>query len=391
MRTLATLSIAVDLGDAPPTEFCIFKAGANETSKGTFIFDAAAAASVMAAYRQRGTDVMIDLNHESLGPALREDSGDARGWLNLEVRADGSLWAVNVRWTPDGAQRLAEKKQRYISPAFDHTKDGQVLEIVNVAICAMPATYNAPALVAASRALARVTSAATLTASNMDPAQIKAALDAIEAGDSAKAIELLKAIIASAASGGAASAPSNPSPESPTTENADQPPNDPNAPTAASLARELCRVTGRETLAEALAVVGTAVATTATLNADRMALEASQRAELVGELVKLGFETPATAWEGDPKDRKPCARLAAEPVAAMRDRVAKLRASRPAPAPGHTPPPAPVNDDSGSKTFETRHGTVTLSARELDNCTELGAKPEEYAANKAIRENARRK
>lgn len=137
---------------APPTEFRIFRAGVNDTTKGAFTFDAQAAAAVLAEYQRCGVDLMIDLNHESLDDARREDSGDARGWFKLELRDDGSLWAVDVKWTPDGARRLSEKTQRYISPAFCTDDEGVIRELLNVALVAMPATHNALPLVAARKA-----------------------------------------------------------------------------------------------------------------------------------------------------------------------------------------------------------------------------------------------
>jgi phage I-like protein len=144
-------AFAIDAGDAPPTEFRIFKAGENALTKGTFTFTAASAAAIMSAYQTHGVDMMIDLEHEAVsGEPVRADSRDARGWFGLEVRA-GELWAVNVRWTEDGARRLASKTQRYISPAFGvDTKTNEIVDLVNCALVAMPATHDAPALVAAS-------------------------------------------------------------------------------------------------------------------------------------------------------------------------------------------------------------------------------------------------
>lgn len=142
-------SVSIDASTAP-VEFRLFARGVNRTSKGDVIFDAEAAASVMAAYEKHGVDLMIDLDHASLDAPTRADSGDARGWFKLAVR-NGELWAVSVRWAPDGEARLREKKQRYISPAFVcDEKTGRVLELVNAAICARPATHNAIPLVAAS-------------------------------------------------------------------------------------------------------------------------------------------------------------------------------------------------------------------------------------------------
>lgn len=112
------------------------------------------AAACVAAYQREGVELIVDLEHDSLSTEarnMRSDAGDAHAWFKLELRADGSLWAVDVRWTPDGERRLREKTQRYISPAFEHDDEGVVMKIANAAMCSMPATYNAPALVSASK------------------------------------------------------------------------------------------------------------------------------------------------------------------------------------------------------------------------------------------------
>jgi phage I-like protein len=139
-------------GDAPPIEFRLFTYGVNETTKGPVLFDEKAAADVMAAYMKCGVDLMVDLGHQSLrdGPSARADAGDARGWFKLELRADG-IYAVDVRWTPDGERRLRERTQRYISPAVRLGEDDRAIEILNVALVAMPATIGALPLVAASK------------------------------------------------------------------------------------------------------------------------------------------------------------------------------------------------------------------------------------------------
>jgi phage I-like protein len=153
-----TVALEVAAGAPLPREFLIFKPGINSTTKGDFDYDAAAQATMLAAAQQRGSvRYMIDLEHDSLHPerrAQRSDAGDARGWFSLDFRPDGSLWACNVEWTPDGARRLNEKTQAYISPAFKHVEEGGVLHplaLVNAALVAVPAIHDAPALVAASR------------------------------------------------------------------------------------------------------------------------------------------------------------------------------------------------------------------------------------------------
>jgi phage I-like protein len=148
------VALAVGAGGELPTEIRLFAAGVNQTEKGPYLFDAEAAKRVMAHYQARGVDVMIDLDHLSTDDTHPNYDGDARGWAKLELR-NGELWAVGISWTPEGAQRVTNKTQRYVSPYFgwEETPDGQrrVVELVNFAICANPATHAAPALVAASK------------------------------------------------------------------------------------------------------------------------------------------------------------------------------------------------------------------------------------------------
>ena len=64
------------VGEGPPREFRIFKAGINATTKGDFLFDDEAAEKVMAAAKRHGTDrnLMIDLEHLSLEPESKRGS-----------------------------------------------------------------------------------------------------------------------------------------------------------------------------------------------------------------------------------------------------------------------------------------------------------------------------
>lgn len=150
-RKRATLAISV--GDTLPTEFRIFVKGLNPNANGpAHLFDDQAARDVMAVYAAHGVDRMIDLEHLSLEDPEKSANydPDARGWCKLEVRPDGSLWAVNVTWTPDGEARLRDKRQRYISPAFGYDPATmRISEIVNIAVTALPATYGTLPLMAA--------------------------------------------------------------------------------------------------------------------------------------------------------------------------------------------------------------------------------------------------
>lgn len=152
-RGRGVITLAVQVGDMPPSEFRLFRKGENRTSKGPFLFDGKAATEVMAAYRAHGVDIAIDLEHLSLEDPQqsRNFDPDARGWCRLELR-NGELWAIGVKWTADGAARLREKRQRYISPAFIVDPESRrISQILNIAITASPATDNIQPLVAAAQ------------------------------------------------------------------------------------------------------------------------------------------------------------------------------------------------------------------------------------------------
>jgi len=400
-----TIDVAVD-GEAPPSEFRLFKAGENETTKGTFIFDAEAARAVMAAAAQRdGVDYPIDLEHLSLESTdSRGFDPDARGWFQLAVR-NGELWAVNVRWTPDGQRRLSERTQRYVSPAFTVDDEDRVTEIVNVALVAMPATHGTPALVAANRrshapmsktakdiktqlavrvALARqkITKladgdtggdsapsgkfAAVQAAAN-GASEALAALESVTGVDEAMgaldaALAAVKAFEDAAAAMGSAST------DAPETEVAEDP-----ALAAADPADEEKKMSRAER-AELIALRRRFAAAEEEAKIQRLAIEMQRRQGLESELVKLGVQTPATVKL-----------LGALSVDDLEKMVAPFRGKPPAGLLSRITPPSSPSTGDGSKEFVTRFGTVTLTANQLAECERAGAKPEIFAEHAARR------
>lgn len=145
-------SMSEPLSEEPPTEFRIFRAGENRINGKTYIFDDAAAAAVMAAYADRGADVMIDLQHDSLNEETarqRSDAHDAMGYAKLEIR-NGELWAAGVTWGEEGANRLRKRTQRYPSPAF-YAEDGRISEVINIGLVSSPGTHGMAPLVASHK------------------------------------------------------------------------------------------------------------------------------------------------------------------------------------------------------------------------------------------------
>lgn len=211
----------------------------------------------------------------------------------------------------------------------------------------------------------------------MDPAKIKALLDALTANPidpealKAAATDLIASIAAPGAStdspGADALASTDTTPPDPSAPGAD--PKKPPPGTPSSLAKDLgCKsdtelstlFKGMQTQIEAL-------------TAERDTADLEARRELVAELVKLNVETPATAWQGDPKDRKPVKRLTAEPIADMKLRIAALRASRPAVR--EIEAPTDVDDLDAQ--------VASLTKYEIAACKKKGMDLKEYVVAKA--------
>lgn len=145
----ALVDVAGSADREPPKEFCLFQRGVNHTEKGDFLFDDAAAESVMSWFAAKGVDLPIDYEHEMVDGGVTGKKL-AAGWFGLEVR-DGALWATNVRWTPAATAHLQDAEYRYFSPAFDYDQEsGRVAQLINFALTNRPAMNAIPALVAAS-------------------------------------------------------------------------------------------------------------------------------------------------------------------------------------------------------------------------------------------------
>ena len=167
-------------GEAPPTEFLIFARGKNQTTKGVFLYDAAAARSVMGAAEEWAGDLgnkyTLDYEHDQTRDDLPGYEKLDAGSFDLEDRPEG-LFAVNVRWTDRAAGMITKREKRFTSPWFIFEKaTGRVLRIVNVALCSIPATKQLQPLVAASATLAQETLMTDWMADLSKPEMLRMAL-----------------------------------------------------------------------------------------------------------------------------------------------------------------------------------------------------------------------
>lgn len=393
---------AIDVlgSNGPLTEFRIFCAGVNRSTSGDFVFDASKPGNAYAGYIERGVDVMIDLEHLSLDPSAPHFDPNARGWCQLQLR-DGELWAVNVRWTDDGASRLAAKTQRYISPAFANGEEGQIGTICNLALVANPATHHTAALIAAS-ATPKVKTMATDAPPPADDnsgandgdvlAQIAQFMGLKPPFTAAAFIAAVQGLAAAASGGQPALESADPPPDdSDDVEMAMDPPppvkpgDKPAKPSPKQLSmarRQLLRVAAKPTAAEAIkeieiwkAAYADVTAAKKTLADEQAALDFSKRISLAQKLVGLGKETPATSGlntlrvEGGRTLVELSAHLLSMPLADLEARVTAFGGSSSPAVPAKTPARQVIHE-----------GVLLpeLSAIQLRHCQEKKIEPVVY-------------
>lgn len=206
-----------------PTERLIFPAGDFVTTKGTFLFDAEAAAAVMADWNewtgglpQKGSsDYEHDQSKDNIPGHLKLDSSS----YDLEVR-DGALWTVNIRWTDLAAGMIERREKRFTSPWWLYEKaTKRIIRYINFGLVSMPATIAQPELItgaAASRSFAQVPDLFAGYASAMASAS-GAASGANAATTDEAAAAASAAAAAAGASAAAAGAPAATTTTSPTT------------------------------------------------------------------------------------------------------------------------------------------------------------------------------
>jgi hypothetical protein len=147
---------ALPLGaEFPPKAVKLFAMGENRTTKGVFLFDDAAAKSVLDAFATHGVDLAMDFDHGALA-APDGRKRDVPGYYRPEVRADG-LYAI-PQWTDVGLDAIrpgasgALPEYRYTSPSFSYDPDTRrVLKLGPLALTSYPATHHAQPLTLTAR------------------------------------------------------------------------------------------------------------------------------------------------------------------------------------------------------------------------------------------------
>lgn len=147
-----------EIGAEPPTEFRVLKGGKNRARKGgrdfTVVFDAKARKALAENIRPN-RQLPFDTGHRQLSNAGPATDDEAVGWFQPEIRGR-ELWATEVEFVDDFAEKIRERRFRFFSPAFDQFEmdegdDGLIIRplgITNIALTNIPALRDIEPLVA---------------------------------------------------------------------------------------------------------------------------------------------------------------------------------------------------------------------------------------------------
>lgn len=127
----------VDVSGAPET-ISVLPLGHVVSSKGEFEVDEESFEAMKAQIAQRGVDLVVDYEHQTLGGG----QAPAAGWVKELILDDGKIKA-RVEWTPKAREYLENKEYRYLSPVITVRKsDNKAMGMHSVALTNTPAIEN---------------------------------------------------------------------------------------------------------------------------------------------------------------------------------------------------------------------------------------------------------
>ena len=110
---------------------------------------------LVAELNARPVRLMVDYEHQTLFAAQNGQPNPASGWLSDFEWLDGKGLYATVQWTAAAKQMISGGEYRYISPVFQYTPQGDILNMLPPALTNTPALdqLDPVALAAASRLL----------------------------------------------------------------------------------------------------------------------------------------------------------------------------------------------------------------------------------------------
>lgn len=133
----------VDVRDAPD-EIVVVPAGMVESTKGNFIVNAASFKAINEYFQQRGLDIVIDYEHQTLNGG----EAPAGGWIKSLRWEDGIGVMGQVEWTDKAKGYLANREYRYLSPVvLVRQSDNLAIRLHSVALTNTPAITGMTAII----------------------------------------------------------------------------------------------------------------------------------------------------------------------------------------------------------------------------------------------------
>lgn len=121
--------------EGAPEIIPVLPLGRVSSSKGDFTVDEESFRAMKAQIIQRGVDLVVDYEHQT----LKGVEAPAAGWVKELKLEDGRIVA-EVEWTPRGAEYLKNREYRYLSPVVNVRKaDGKAVGLHSLALTNTPA------------------------------------------------------------------------------------------------------------------------------------------------------------------------------------------------------------------------------------------------------------
>jgi phage I-like protein len=148
---VSTCAVAIAADNEAPEWVELIPAGKFSAVDGRGPFDNQDPDSIVGASIAKMPQVglVLDYDHSTDLAAPEGRPAPAAGWLKQFKIENGAIFA-RIEWTADAAEALKEKKYRYVSPVFEHDKDGKVERILRAALTNNPALVNLPAIASAA-------------------------------------------------------------------------------------------------------------------------------------------------------------------------------------------------------------------------------------------------
>jgi phage I-like protein len=138
MTNEQTLTLIMGLSPGAPDEFVIFPLGqVTGTDMEPFTVDYGSIESVKAAHQAKGTDTVIDYEHQTLTGQV----APAAGWVK-DFFLNSSGLACRVDWTDRAKEYIKNREYRYFSPVVGLDKERNLVSIQSIALTNLPKGHD---------------------------------------------------------------------------------------------------------------------------------------------------------------------------------------------------------------------------------------------------------